>query len=64
MSDALACSFEDADRNHLLAGIKMSTAAKIAYFEEMVALVVAVGARDRLAEAPAHADVEIGMSHE
>jgi hypothetical protein len=50
MRDPLSCSFSDAERNHLLDGIRMSTRAKIAFFEEMVSLAVAVGARDRLAE--------------
>lgn len=30
------CTFEDAERNNLLAGIRMSTRAKIELFEEML----------------------------
>jgi hypothetical protein len=48
MADELKCTFQDAERNHLREGIRMSTRAKIAYFEEMVSLAIAVGARDRL----------------
>jgi hypothetical protein len=59
MRDPLSCSFTDAERNHLPEGIRMSTRAKVDFFEEMVSLVVATGARDRLAEptAPAAAIV-------
>lgn len=34
--DPLTCSFEDAARNHLRDGIRMSTNAKMAFFEEML----------------------------
>lgn len=50
MTDALQCTFEDAKRNLLRDGIALSTQAKVDYFEEMVALIVRFGARDRLAE--------------
>lgn len=43
------CTYTDAEHNHLLDGIRMSTEAKVRYFEEMVSLIVAVGARDYLA---------------
>ncbi|HET6602678.1 MAG TPA: hypothetical protein VFG21_00460 [Xanthomonadaceae bacterium] len=43
----LRCTFSDAERNNLLAGIRLSTQAKIDFFEEMVSLAVATGARDR-----------------
>lgn len=46
--DPLQCTFEDARRNQLRDGIALSTAAKVAFFEEMVALAVHFGARDRL----------------
>jgi hypothetical protein len=49
MTDPLQYTFDDARRQHLLDGIAMSTADKIAWFEEMVELIVAVGAVDRLA---------------
>lgn len=49
MRDPLTYTFEDARRQHLLDGIAMSTADKVAWFEEMVELVVKVGAVDRLA---------------
>lgn len=49
MNDPLQCTFDDARRQHLRDGIAMSTAAKVAWFEEMVALAVRFGARDRLA---------------
>ncbi|MBU6470791.1 MAG: hypothetical protein KGQ68_08935 [Gammaproteobacteria bacterium] len=32
----LKCTFEDAERNNLLAGIRMSTRAKVELFEEML----------------------------
>ncbi len=49
MADALQCTYEDARRNHLRDGIALSTAAKVAFFEEMVSLAFHFGARDRLA---------------
>lgn len=48
-TDDLQCTFDDAQRNHLRDGIALSTAAKIAFFEEMVELAWRFGARDRLA---------------
>jgi hypothetical protein len=47
MADALQCTYEDARRNHLRAGIALSTAAKVDFFEEMVSLAYHFGARDR-----------------
>ena len=52
MTDPLQCTFEDARRQHLRDGIAMSTAAKIAWFEEMVTLAVRFGAVDRLRDQP------------
>ena len=52
MPDPLQCTFEDARRNHLLDGIALNTAAKVAFFEEMVALAAHFDARDRREEAP------------
>ena len=52
MTDPLQCTFEDARRQHLRDGIAMSTAAKIAWFEEMVTLAVRFGAVDRLRDRP------------
>lgn len=49
MPDPLQCTFEDARRQLLLDGIAMSTADKIAWFEQMVELVVKVDAVNRLA---------------
>lgn len=48
MTDPLQCTFEDARRQQLLEGMAMSTEAKVAWFEEMVALAVKFGAIDRL----------------
>ena len=42
--DALRCTFEDAEHNNLLAGMRMSTRAKIEYFEEMIDLAWRTGA--------------------
>jgi hypothetical protein len=50
MTDPLQCTFDDARRQQLRDGIAMSTAAKVAWFEEMVALAVKFGAWDRLVE--------------
>lgn len=47
--DPLQCTFEDARRMHLRTGIALSTSAKVAFFEEMVAFAVRFGAHDRLA---------------
>ena len=52
MTDPLRCTYEDARQVNLREGIALSTAAKVAFFEEMVTLIVSVGARDRLAEVP------------
>ncbi len=48
MTDPLQCTFDDARRQDLRDGIAMSTAAKVAWFEEVVELIVAVGAVDHL----------------
>lgn len=50
MPASLQCTFDDARRNHLRDGIALSTAAKVAFFEEMVSLAIHFGARDRLAD--------------
>jgi hypothetical protein len=49
MESNLQGSFAAAEHNHRLAGIRMSTAAKVRNFEEMLRLIPAVGARDQLA---------------
>ena len=46
--DPLQWTYEDARRQQLRDGIAMSTAAKIAWFEEMAALAVKFEAIDRL----------------
>lgn len=56
MADPLQFTYEAARRAQLREGIGLSTAAKVAYFEEMVALIVRFGARDRLADSPATYD--------
>ena len=56
MNDPLQCTFEDARRQHLRDGIAMSTAAKVAWFEEMVSLAVHFGAVDRLRDRPMERD--------
>ena len=48
MPISLQSTFEDARRNQLRDGIALSTGAKVAFFEEMVELIVRFGARDRL----------------
>ena len=58
MNDPLQCTFEDARRQHLRDGIAMSTAAKIAWFEEMVTLAVRFGAVDRLRDRPERSVVD------
>lgn len=52
--DPLQWTYEDARRQLLRDGVAMSTAAKIAWFEEMVALAVKFEAIDRLR--PTNAD--------
>lgn len=52
MTDPLQCTFDDARQQHLRDGIAMSTAAKVAWFEEMVELAVRFGAVDRLRDRP------------
>lgn len=54
MNDPLRYTFEDAEDQLLRDGIAMSTADKIAWFEEMVSMIVKVGAVDRLADEPGH----------
>ena len=58
MTDPLQCTFEDARRQHRRDGIAMSTAAKIAWFEEMVTLAVRFGAVDRLRDQPERSVVD------
>jgi hypothetical protein len=48
MTDPLQCTLDDERRQDLRDGIAMSTAAKVAYFEDMVELIVSVGGVDRL----------------
>ncbi|NOT88853.1 MAG: hypothetical protein HOP03_11800 [Lysobacter sp.] len=50
MNDPLRYTFDDARRQQLRDGVALSTSAKVAWFEEMVALVVRFGARDRHAD--------------
>lgn len=58
MADPLQCTFTDAARNHLRNGIRLSTAAKVDFFEAMVTFAVNFGARDRTREreAPTSSD--------
>lgn len=51
--DALRCTFEDAERNNLLAGIRMSTRAKVELFEEMLDFAWKTGAIRKPEEAAA-----------
>lgn len=50
MEDPLQCTFEDARRRTLLAGMALDTNAKVAFFEEMVSLAHQFEVRDKLAE--------------
>lgn len=52
MTDPLQCTFDDARHQQLRDGIAMNTAAKVDWFEEMVALVVKFEVRDRLLGRP------------
>lgn len=61
MPDPLQCTYEDARRNHLRDGIALTTAAKVAFFEEMVELAVRFGARDRLVEVETRGDRVAGQ---
>jgi hypothetical protein len=56
MNDPLQYTFDDARRQQLRDGMAMSTAAKVAWFEEMVTLAVRFGAVDRLRERPMERD--------
>lgn len=51
--DALRCTFEDADHNNLLTGIRMSTRGKIELFEEMLDFAWKTGAIKRSEEVTA-----------
>lgn len=48
MTYPLQCTCDDVRRWHLRDGMVMSTADKIVWFEEVVALMVRFGVRDRL----------------
>jgi hypothetical protein len=52
MNDPLSYTFDDARRQQLRDGVTLSTSAKVAWFEEMVALAVRFGARDRHQDHP------------
>jgi hypothetical protein len=45
---ALPATYDNVRRQQLRDGIALSTQAKVAFFEEMVALAMRFGARDRL----------------
>ncbi len=62
--DALQCTFEDAERNHLLDGIAMSTEAKVAFFEEMLVIAQASGALQRELDRRAKDQFELWIAHE
>lgn len=51
--DALRCTFEDAEHNNLLTGIRMSTHGKIELFEEMLDFAWKTGAIKKSEEAAA-----------
>lgn len=51
--DELKCTFEDAERNHLLDGIEMSTRDKIQSFEDMLDFAWKSGAITQLRESAA-----------
>lgn len=48
MKPAAAATHDEVRRQQLRDGIKLSTQAKVGFFEEMVALAVRFGAYDRL----------------
>lgn len=52
-SDRLCCTFEDAEHNNLLTGIRMSTRGKIELFEEMLDFAWKTGAVKRPEDATA-----------
>ena len=58
MNDPLRYTFDDARRQQLRDGIALSTSAKVAWFEEMVALAVHFGAWDRHADRPERSVVD------
>jgi hypothetical protein len=41
----LSCTFDDAERNHLLDGLRMSVEQRVAWFEEATALVYLIEKR-------------------
>ena len=58
MNDPLRYTFEDARRQQLRDGIALSTSAKVAWFEEMVAIAVHFGAWNRHEDDPERSFVD------
>lgn len=61
---SLECTYEDAERNHLLDGLRMSPSDRFAFFEEMLAIAAASGALKRELDRRAREQFDLWIAHE
>jgi hypothetical protein len=60
----LACTWDQAALNHVRDGVRMSTAAKVAFVEEMLAIAAASGALKRELDRRAREQFDLWIVHE
>lgn len=61
---SLECTYEDAERNHLCDGLRMSASERFAFFEDMLAIADASGALKRELDRRAEAQYALWAAHE
>jgi len=61
---SLECTYEDAERNHLRDGLRMSADERFAFFEEMLAIAEASGALKRELDRRAQEQFDLWIAHE
>ena len=61
---SLECTHEDAERNHLRDGLRMSADQRFAFFEDMLAIAAASGALERELSRRARAGLERWVASE
>lgn len=61
---SLECTHEDAERNHLRDGLRMSADERFAFFEDMLAIAAASGALERELNRRAKVELERWVAFE
>lgn len=61
---SLECTHEDAERNHLRDGLRMSADERFAFFEDMLAIAAASGALERELNRRAKVELERWVASE